>query len=168
MNDIIEHFQNKGYIFYDLANLTSFYNYFKYIIYKLWNYKKLIIYLNYSFNDNNDNNTFFYKLYIKLLLIYINLIYNPNIKNYYNKTIFFFPYEKICIINKPVKTDNKLLSDMNKILLNKYYDCNICFNDKHTQIFICNQCNFQTCYKCNKKIKMISNSCCCCKYTYKN
>jgi hypothetical protein len=165
MNDIIEHFQNKGYIFYDLANLTSFYNYFKYIIYKLWNYKKLIIYLNYSFNNND---TFFYKLYIKLLLIYIKLIYNPNIKNYYNKTIFFFPYEKICIINKPVKTDNKLLSDMNKILLNKYYDCNICFNDKHTQIFICNQCNFQTCYKCNKKIKMISNSCCCCKYTYKN
>lgn len=166
MNDIIEHFQNKGYIFYDLANLTSFYNYFKYIIYKLWNYNKLIIYLNYSFNDNH---TFFYKLYIKLLLIYIKLIYNPNIKNYYNKTIFFFPYEKICIINKPVKTDNKkLLSDMNKILLNRYYECNICFNDKYTQIFICNQCNFQSCYKCNKKLKMISNACCCCKYTYKN
>ena len=70
MNDIIEHFQNKGYIFY---------NYFKYIIYKLWNYNKLIIYLNYSFNDY-DNNTFFYKLYIKLLLIYINFIYAPNIK----------------------------------------------------------------------------------------
>ena len=90
------------------------------------------------------------------------------LKNYNNKTIFFFPYEKICIINKPVKTDNKLLSDMDNILLNNFYDCNICFNDKYTQIYICNQCNFHTCYKCNEKLKMISNSCCCCKYTYKN
>jgi hypothetical protein len=167
MNDVIEYYENKGYIFYDLANLTSFYNYFKFIIYNLWNYNKIISYLNYSsIIDNNNNNKTFYKLYIKILLIYINYRYNPYYKNYNKKTIFFFYKGKIFITNKPSINDKKNLLDINNILLNNFYDCNVCFNDKCKQIIICFRCNFQTCYKCKEKLNKISNSCCCCKYTY--
>ena len=156
MNDIIEHFQNKGYIFYN------------YFIYNLWNYNKIISYLNYSsiINNNNNNNTTFYKLYIKILLIYINYRYNPYYKNYNKKTIFFFYKRKIFISNKPSINDKKKLLDINNILLNNLYDCNVCFNDKCKQIIICFRCNFQSCYKCKEKLNKISNTCCCCKYTY--
>ena len=166
MNDVIEYYENKGYIFYDLANLTSFYSYFKFTIYNLWNYNKIISYLNYSSIIDNNNNTTFYKLYIKILLIYINYRYNPYYKNYNKKTIFFFYKGKIFISNKPSINDKKNLLDINNILLNNFYDCNVCFNDKCKQIIICFRCNFQTCYKCKEKLNKISNSCCCCKYTY--
>jgi hypothetical protein len=166
MNDVIEYYENKGYIFYDLANLTSFYSYFKFTIYNLWNYNKIISYLNYSSIIDNNNNTTFYKLYIKILLIYISYRYNPYYKNYNKKTIFFFYKGKIFISNKPSINDKKNLLDINNILLNNFYDCNVCFNDKCKQIIICFRCNFQTCYKCKEKLNKISNSCCCCKYTY--
>jgi len=166
MNDVIEYYENKGYIFYDLANLTSFYSYVKFTIYNLWNYNKIISYLNYSSIIDNNNNTTFYKLYIKILLIYINYRYNPYYKNYNKKTIFFFYKGKIFISNKPSINDKKNLLDINNILLNNFYDCNVCFNDKCKQIIICFRCNFQSCYKCKEKLNKISNSCCCCKYTY--
>ena len=166
MNDVIEYYENKGYIFYDLANLKSFYSYFKFTIYNLWNYNKIISYLNYSSIIDNNNNITFYKLYIKILLIYINYRYNPYYKNYNKKTIFFFFKGKIFISNIPSINDKKNLLDINNILLNNFYDCNVCFNDKCKQIIICFRCNFQTCYKCKEKLNKISNACCCCKYTY--
>jgi hypothetical protein len=93
MNDVIEYYENKGYIFYDLANLTSFYSYVKFTIYNLWNYNKIISYLNYSSIIDN-NNTTFYKLYIKILLIYINYRYNPYYKIIITKQYSFFIKEK--------------------------------------------------------------------------
>ena len=57
-NDIIQYYENKGYLFYDVSNkIKSFNDYLEYSNYSKKNYNNLITFINlFSYFDNNNNN----------------------------------------------------------------------------------------------------------------
>jgi hypothetical protein len=168
-NDIIQYYENKGYIFYDVSNkIKSFNDYLEYFNYSKKNYNNLITYINLSpyFNDNNNDNdnkiTKFYKLGINLYLRWFIYSNNPYVKDYNKDTIILLYKEKYLIISSNTINCKHSLLIINKILLTKYYECNICFNDKCKTIISCSICNLQMCFKCDNKLAKINNRCCYC------
>lgn len=150
----------KDIFFYDVSNkIKSFTDYLEYSNYSKKNYNNLITYINlYSyFNDNNDNNnhknkiTKFYKLGINLYLRWFIYSNNPYVKDYNKDTIILLYKEKYLIISSETINCKHSLLIINKILLTKCYECNICFNDKCKTIIFCSICNLQICLKCNNK-----------------
>jgi hypothetical protein len=155
LNDVIKYYEKQDYIFYNLSDIKNLKDYIKFEKYKNDNKNKLITYINFLSCYNN-------KLIIILLKIF-NYNYSLNYK--YNNSIIFYYKDKYFITNNKRINNIKNLLDIQNILFNKFYKCNICFNEKCFKINLCIQCNLQTCNICNKKLKKINNICCCCKYS---
>ena len=158
LKDVIEYYEKQGYIFYNLSNIKTLKNYIDFEKYKRINKdkNKLITYIEYSSYYNKETTKFNKRLIIILLKLFNY--------NYKNAIIFWYKKKYLSTTIKCINNIRHLL-DIQYILFNKYYKCNICFNEKCSVINLCNQCNFHTCDICNKKLKQINNVyCCCCKY----
>ena len=162
LKDVIEYYEKQGYIFYNLSNIKTLKNYIDFEKYKRINKNKLITYIECSSSYNKET-TKFNKRFINILLKLFN--YKNNHK-YGKNAIIFFYNKKFYITYKRCISNIRYLLDIEYILFNKYYKCNICFNEKCIRISSCIQCNFQICDICDKKLKKINNNCCCCKYNY--
>jgi hypothetical protein len=164
-NDIIQFYENKGYIFYDISsNIKSFNDYMKYYNYSRKNYDKLITIINLSSYFNKKNKiTNFYRKGINLFLRWIIYKTQKVIKNdvYNENTIVLFYKKKFFITT--IKCINIHSSDIQNILLNEYYECNICFSTNYKHLYGCKHCSLLVCYECKLKLNAMSNSCCCCK-----
>ena len=163
LKDVIKYYKKQGYIFYNLSKLKTFKDYIDFEKYKRKNQNKLITYLKIS-SIYNKNTTRFYKRLIKTLIKYYSYKYLNYKINFPINTIIFFYNDKFVFNNKKYfGHNNKLLDIIQNILFNENFKCDVCFNDEHKLINICKQCNFQTCNTCKKRLKKISNKCCCCK-----
>jgi hypothetical protein len=155
LNNIIKYYENQGYIFYNLSEIKTLKDYIKFEKYKKINKDKLISYINFPTCYNN-----------KLIIILLKFFNNKySLKYKYTKSIIFYYKDKYFITSiTRINNINNLL-DIQNILFNEFYTCNICFKEKCFKINLCIRCNIQICDKCNKKLKKISNICCCCKYS---
>jgi hypothetical protein len=164
LKDVIKYYEKQGYIFYNLSKLKTLKDYLDFEKIKRKNKDKLIIYYNYS-SIYNKNATKFYKKLMKIFLKFFYKVYIPfNEYNFTKKTIIFLHKYKYLLSNKKCIQNKKKLLDIQNVLFNKYYKCDVCFNEECCIINNCFQCNFQTCDSCNKKLIKINDKCCCCKY----